>query len=129
MIAASIAMKTIFIVDDDEMQSMMLEDYLGQNPHYIIYTFPTGEACLAMLHLKPDVVILDFNLDNVDANAANGLEILKQIKQIDKHTYVIMYSSQLQFGKARSTIGSEALDYVMKDTKAFEKVSKLISII
>ena len=53
----SVIPKKIFIVDDDEMLMMMLQDHLKQNSQYTIQSFSTGEACLAQLDQKPDVVI------------------------------------------------------------------------
>ncbi len=120
-------MKTIFIVDDDEMLSMMLTDHLSSNEHYIIHTFGTGEACLKYLHLHPDIVVLDYNLNSVDQHAANGLEILEQIKAFDPDILVVMYSSQEQFGQAVEIIGSLAIEYVIKDQKAFSKIESLIA--
>ncbi len=118
--------KKIFIVDDDEMLTMMLEDHLSQNRQYSIQSFGTGEACLAQLDEDPDVVILDFNLDSVEPDAKNGLEILKQIKKEHRGIQVIMYSSQSQYGKALQTIGQGAVEYIIKDKDAFSKIEKLL---
>ena len=119
-------MKNIFIVDDDEMLSMMLEDDLGRNPNYTITTFSTGEECLKSMYLNPDVVILDFNLNTINPDAANGLQILQQIKQLNRNTQVIMYSSQEQYGVAVQTIGKGALQYVIKDQSAFTKIKAIL---
>ena len=119
-------MKNIFIVDDDEMLSMMLADDLGRNPNYTITTFSTGEECLESMYLNPDVVILDFNLNTINPDAANGLHILQQIKQLNRNTNVIMYSSQEQYGVAVQTIGKGALQYVIKDQGAFAKIKAIL---
>ena len=118
--------KKIFIVDDDEMLTMMLEDHLSQNKGYSIKSFPTGEACLAQLDENPDVVILDFNLDSVVPDAKNGLQILTQIKKGHTGIQVIMYSSQNQYGKALQTIGKGAVEYIIKDKDAFFKIDKIL---
>lgn len=118
---------SVFIVDDDEMLTMMLEDYLEQKKRYTVQSFATGEACLAQLHLNPDVIILDFNLDSVEPNAKNGLEILKQIKKEHKGVQVIMYSSQKQYGKALQTIGEGAVEYIIKDNDTFFKIDKVLN--
>lgn len=119
-------MKDIFIVDDDEMLSMMLSDHLGKNPNYKITTFATGEECLERMFLNPYIVILDFNLNSVNPKAANGLHILQEIKRHYKSTFVIMYSSQEQYGVAVQTIGKGALEYVLKDEDAFIKIRDII---
>ncbi|MEM9052185.1 MAG: response regulator [Bacteroidota bacterium] len=122
--------KRICIVDDDEMLSMMLEDYLTQNPSYFIDTFPTGEDFLETLEDEhtPDVIILDFNLDSHQPDAMNGLEVLKKIKAHDRKMRVIMYSSQEQYGKALQTISAGAVEYIIKDNGAFQKIAKLLRV-
>lgn len=119
-------MKDIFIVDDDEMLSMMLSDHLSKNPNYKITTFATGEECLRHMYLNPHIVILDFNLNSIIPDAANGLQILQEIKRLKKSTFVVMYSSQEQYGVALQTLGKGALEYVIKDQSAFSKIKDII---
>jgi len=123
--------KRVCIVDDDEMLTMMLEDHLAKNPSYFIETFATGEEFLKVLEDEemPDIIILDFNLDSVQPQAMNGLDILKRIKAHNKKIKVIMYSSQEQYGKALQTIANGAVEYIIKDNGAFEKIDHLIKTI
>jgi len=116
----------IFIVDDDEMLSMMLSDHLLKNSLYEVHCFPTGEDCLENLNLEPDIIILDFNLNSVYPDASNGLKILQEIKKRNKKAMVIMYSSQEQYGIALQTIGKGALEYVIKDKEAFAKIEEIV---
>jgi DNA-binding NtrC family response regulator len=118
--------KLIFIIDDDEMMAQMLSDRLSENPLHQVKVFGTGEECIKNLGLKPDVVILDYHLNMVDPDAADGLEILQKIKGFNKNIYVIMLSSQKQYGKAAKTIMEGALEYVVKDEKSFERIESII---
>ena len=119
--------KTIFIVDDDQMMTQMLSDHLSQNPLYETHTYGTGEECIKDLALSPVAIVLDYKLNMNDPGAADGLEILKRIKDIDENICVIMLSSQEQYGKALQTIARGAMEYVIKDDKAFGKVAKIIA--
>ena len=119
--------KTIFVVDDDPMMTEMLSDHLSKNPLYDIHTFGTGEDCIKNLYLSPDAVVLDYKLNMNVPEAADGLEILQRIKQLDENICVIMLSSQEQYGKALQTIAKGALEYVIKDNQAFNKVEKIIA--
>ena len=56
--------------------------------------FSNGENCLDKMHENPDVIILDYYLDGIKADAANGLEILKKIRVTNPDVYVIMMSGQ-----------------------------------
>lgn len=119
--------KLVFIVEDDEMMAMMLSDRLTENPMIKVKHYGTGEACIKNLGLKPDVIVLDYHLNTVDPNAADGLEILQKIKSFDDSIYVIMLSGQKQYAKAAQTIREGALEYVVKDEGAFQKIEDVIN--
>jgi len=117
----------IFIVDDEPMLTEMLHDYLAEkNPGLNIQAFPTGEACLSMLDENPDLVILDYYLNSREKDAANGIDILKEIKHKNKALPVIMLSSQKNYGTAAQTIMYGAIHYVMKGKDAFGEIHELI---
>lgn len=117
----------IFIVDDEPLLSEMLTDYLkDQYAGFIIKSFPTGEACLQSLEEKPDAVVLDYYLNSKERDAANGMDILKEIKKQNKALPVIMLSSQKSYGTASQTIMYGAMHYVIKGQDAFDEIYKLI---
>ena len=118
--------KKIFIVDDDEMLTEALSDYLTRKVAHQISVFHTGEDFIEHIAENPDVVILDFYLNTVHKNAANGLEILEAIHSHLKNTRVIMLSSQESYVTAAKTIQKGALQYIIKDEDAFEKIAASI---
>lgn len=118
---------TIFIVDDEPLLSEMLTDYLReQYSGFTIKSFPTGEACLQSLHENPNAVILDYYLNSKEKDAANGIDILKEIKHRNKALPVIMLSSQKSYGTASQTIMYGAVHYVIKGQDAFQEIYELI---
>jgi DNA-binding NarL/FixJ family response regulator len=118
---------TVFIVDDEPLLSEMLADYLKeQYADFNIESFPTGEACLKSLHKQPDAVVLDYYLNSKEKDAANGIDILKEIKKQNKALPVIMLSSQESYGTAAQTIMYGAVHYVIKSQDAFEEIFQLI---
>lgn len=120
------ATKKIFVVDDDEMLTMMLSDHLQKNPAYQVSVFHTGESAIENLNQNPDVVILDYQLNSVVEDAKDGMHILKAIKKMDNHMAVIMLSSQDNYGKAVQTIIKGALEYVVKDDNAFDRIDRIL---
>lgn len=118
--------KKIFIVDDDVLYLTMLQDFLKEQFSYQTEVFKTGEDCLKSLHMHPDIVILDYNLNSVSEEAANGMEILKTIKKTSPNTKIIMLSSQESYGVALQTVQKGAVQYIIKDKSAFEKIAALI---
>ena len=119
--------KKVFIVDDNEMFAQMLSDHLSKNPKLDISVYHTGEDCLNNLYLDPGIVILDYYLNDVLKEAADGLEILTELKKHNNSIHVIMLSSQEHYGVALQTIAKGAIQYVIKDDDAFGKIDELIS--
>ncbi|MFI5172316.1 MAG: response regulator [Chitinophagales bacterium] len=119
--------KKIFIVDDDKMMTEALSDYLTREVAHEITVFHTGEDCLRQLDQNPDYVILDFYLNSVQKDAANGMEILQTIRKNYPRVHVIMLSSQERYGLALQTIEKGAEQYVIKDFDSFEKIAEMIN--
>ena len=118
--------KKIFIVDDDEMLTEAMSDYLTRDTPHKISIFHTGEECVKHISENPDVIILDYYLNTVESDAANGLEVLESIRKHLPNTRFIMLSSQESYSTALQTIQKGAEQYVVKDEDAFEKISRMI---
>jgi len=117
----------VFIVDDEPLLNEMLTDYLMERySGFQIQTFPTGEECLKCLHEEPDAVILDYYLNSKEKGAANGIDILKEIKSQKKSIPVVMLSSQKSYGTASKTIMYGAIHYVVKGQDAFDEIYELL---
>ncbi|MEP7263226.1 MAG: response regulator [Bacteroidota bacterium] len=119
--------KKIFIVDDDTMLTEALKDYLTRKVPHTVKSFHTGEECLKYLYEEPDVIILDYYLNTVQKDAANGMEILQTIKKNYHNIHIIMLSSQERYAVAMQTIQKGAEQYVIKDENAFEKIAQMIN--
>lgn len=100
----------IYIVDDDPWYGEILEYYLAMNPDYAITRFSTAKACLASLHTKPDLVTLDYSLED-----GNGKDVLMKIKQYNANIPVIIISGQEDIGTAIELLKSGASDYFVKN--------------
>ena len=118
--------KKIFIVDDDTMLTEALKDYLTRKTPHQVRVFSTGEECLGHLSEAPEVIVLDYYLNTVQKDAANGMEILQVIKKHYPGVHVIMLSSQERYAIALQTIQKGAEQYVIKDEEAFAKVDTMI---
>lgn len=119
--------KKIFIVDDDAMLTEALQDYLTRKIAHQVRSFQTGEECLKHLSEFPDIIILDYFLNSVQKDAANGMEILQTIKKHYPKMHVIMLSSQERYAVAMQTIQKGAEQYVIKDEDAFEKIASMVA--
>ena len=99
-----------------------MDQFAGFN----IRSFPTGESCLQSLDEQPDIVVLDYYLNSKEKTAANGIDILKEIKKQNKALPVIMLSSQKSYATASQTVMYGAMHYVVKGQDAFDEIFQLI---
>jgi two-component system, OmpR family, response regulator len=118
--------KLIFLVDDDELFLKSLEIEFKQN-NFNVEMFATGELCVEMLSLKPDVVVLDYHLNSIKKNAMNGLKTLDKIKAFNPLIPIIMLSSQDSIEVAINCMKHKAYDYIVKSETAFLRLQKAIN--
>lgn len=117
----------IFLVDDDVVFLKLLEIEFLENGNFDIETYESGEKCIKMLKNNPDVIILDYLLDGVNANAMNGLETLDKIKEFDAEIPVIILSAQDKIEVAVNCMHHNATDYVVKSETSFMRLKKIIT--
>lgn len=108
---------SVFLVDDDPMVLKMLSRYFTDKQAYKITTFSSGEACLAALEQKPDMVVLDYNLSSEEeiSDQVDGIEVLFKIKEQLPDTQVIMLSAQDEVQVAVDCLKRGSTNYIIKD--------------
>jgi DNA-binding NtrC family response regulator len=118
---------TLFIVDDNTLFSLALKadiETVFEDMSLNIHLFETGEKCMEQFkHLKPDVVILDYNLNTKVPHAANGLQVLDLIKKAMPETNVIMLTSEDSIDLAVKLLEHGAFDYIIKTETKFKKIN------
>ncbi len=111
------------IVDDDPIMCEMIKDsLLKKDASLRIDIYGTGEEALGASGMKPDLVILDYSLDSIKADAMNGIQVLAKLKERDSSTAVIFLTSQDKPEVAANTIKFGAYDYILKTETAFLKL-------
>jgi DNA-binding NtrC family response regulator len=101
--------RLIYIVDDEDTISKLLEHWVTKKWGYQARTFPSGEACLEALGTQEDLVLLDIMLPGI-----GGVDTLKEIKSRYPELPVIMLSAQGKVDVAIETIKQGATDYFSK---------------
>jgi two-component system, chemotaxis family, chemotaxis protein CheY len=102
--------KRALIVDDSSTMRMMLRRLLEKNGFAVAGVSVNGvDAVKLYQELKPDFVTLDMIMPR-----QNGLETLKQLKQIDPNATVIMISSLSAKDRLTECAASGAKDYILK---------------
>jgi len=112
----------IFVVEDDEWYSRLLVHTLSLNPDYEIQSFTNGKDCLANLHQAPDVITLDYRLPDM-----KGLDVLKQIKEINDDIQIILISEQDDIEVVVTLLQNGAFDYIVKSKDIRERLLNTVS--
>jgi DNA-binding NtrC family response regulator len=117
----------LFLVDDEPIQNEMLKDYLAERFLYDIKTFESGEEMLQNMNLQPEIVVLDYHLSAHKADAKNGVEVLRAIKDQYPETQVLMLSGQDKIDVAVDSMKYGAYDYIVKGETAFSRTENIIN--
>lgn len=107
----------IFVIEDDPTYTKFLKYVLELNPDYEVHYFETGKSAIESLHLRPDVVNLDYALPDMV-----GEEVLKAIHEFDPEISVIVISAQEKIGTAVNMLKLGAFDYIVKDNDAKDRI-------
>ncbi|UTW67933.1 sigma-54-dependent Fis family transcriptional regulator [bacterium SCSIO 12643] len=100
----------IFIVEDSPWYAEMLKYHLTLNPDYEVHIFETGKDCLANMHLRPDVICLDYFLPD-----SSGEKLFEKIQSQNKDLPVIIISGQEELSVAVKLLKNGVYDYIIKD--------------
>ncbi|MFT5182992.1 MAG: two-component system response regulator AtoC [Flavobacteriales bacterium] len=111
----------VFIVEDDVWYGEVLEYLLNLNPEYEVERFTTGKEFLANLHRNPNVVTLDYSLEDM-----SGDQVLLKIKEYSPTLPVIMVSGQNDVSTAVNLLREGVYDYIVKDEEAKDRLWKSV---
>ncbi len=113
----------IFIVEDDKFYAGVIRHSLESRNFMNVRIFPSGEECLKNLHLKPEIVLLDYRLGE---GVMDGMEVLKAIQKTGMDVQVVFLTGVDKLEVATNTIKAGAYDYVVKSEAAIERIRNII---
>jgi two-component system KDP operon response regulator KdpE len=103
----SATLKILVVDDEPPIRKLLRMGLLAQG--YEVLDAPNGKAALELLASKPDLVILDLGLPDMD-----GLELLRRIRQSHEGLPVVVLSSRDDEGGKVAALDLGADDYVTK---------------
>lgn len=112
----------LFLVDDDTFSLHLYYQNILNLGYTDVKLFENGMECLNNLNLKPEVVFLDHNMDNL-----SGFEVLKKIKRVDPNIFVVMVSAQENMKTAVDALKYGAFDYIIKGDNELLKIENVLS--
>jgi len=98
----------ILVVDDEPPIRKLLRTGLGAQG-YEVLDAPSGKTALELLAKKPDLVILDLGLPDID-----GLELLRRIRKLQGSLPIVVLSSRGDEAGKVAALDLGADDYVTK---------------
>ena len=122
--------KKILLVDDRENVRVTLRD-IFENEGYTVVVATRGEEALEMIDKeRPDLALLDTEMDTVIPGSMEGFEVCRQIKKVRNLSIkVIIYTGTLGMIDAVKARQMGADDYIIKGEDPailVEAVKKLI---
>lgn len=117
--------KSILICDDAAFMRMMIKDILTKNGYNIVGEAENGAKAVEKYNeTKPDLVLMDITMPEMD-----GIQALKQIREMDPNACIIMCSAMGQQAMVIEAIQSGAKDFIVKPFQAervIEAVQKVL---
>ncbi len=112
----------IFIVEDDPFMAELLKFHLELNPDNEVVVFNNGKVLINALPKKPDLVLLDYNL-----NGENGGVVMKKLHEKIPDLPVVMVSGQEDINTAVTLLKDGAFDYIVKDDNLKDRLWAIVN--
>ncbi len=105
-------MEKILVIDDEEPTLSMFRLFLGAYG-YQVFTAANGSEGIELFKKeRPSIVLTDIKMPGMD-----GLTVLKQIKNIDPKTEVIVITGHGDMELAKQALDSDAVGFINKPIK------------
>jgi DNA-binding NarL/FixJ family response regulator len=114
--------KLVFIVEDNNLYSIMLDYYLTNETNVKCVVFRTGEECIENLNMNPMLIVLDYWLPGI-----NGKETLKEIKKINPKIPVVMLTSNQDENVEKDLLDNNVQEYLHKEENSVSQIVKIVN--
>jgi DNA-binding response OmpR family regulator len=120
-------MATVLLVDDDQDLVQTLSFSLTRNGFAVVTAKNGAEAITTACNLRPDVILLDIMMPNLDGlSACRGIKAMEQTDRIP----IIMLTAKGDVATIKAAFGAGANDYVVKPfdmNKVLEKIREQLT--
>ena len=105
----------IYSVEDDAIYRRLIGYKISMNVDYEIQLFENAKSLISALSVKPDVLILDYNLPDM-----GGMELFDKVTELSPSSQVIIVSAQDDIETALTLIKKGAFDYIVKNEQTLD---------
>jgi DNA-binding response OmpR family regulator len=102
-------MARVLVVDDEPNAVELLQEFLTGKGYEVITAANGKEALQKLKAERPHLILLDVRMPGM-----NGLEALRQIREIDREVGVIMVTAVNEEETGREALRLGAFDYIVK---------------
>jgi CheY-like chemotaxis protein len=102
-------MARVLVVDDEPDAVELLQEFLTGKGYEVITAANGKEALQKLKAERPHLILLDVRMPGM-----NGLEALRQIREIDREVGVIMVTAVNEEETGREALRLGAFDYIVK---------------
>jgi DNA-binding NtrC family response regulator len=102
-------MRSVLVIDDDPLIRRTLSGHLSKQGFDVQLAEEGEEGIRKFRESNPDVVLLDVRLPDID-----GLEVLRQIRDLNKKTYVLMMTAYDDMKTTVEAVKLGAFEYLVK---------------
>jgi DNA-binding response OmpR family regulator len=99
----------MLIVDDEPDAIELLSEFLTGKGYEVIAAYNGEEALKKVKAERPHLILLDIRMPGI-----NGLEVLRQVRQIDQEVGVIVVTAVQEEETGRQALMLGAFDYIVK---------------
>ena len=111
----------IFVVEDNDLYSQLIQNELSATDNYEITIYPTAEELLKDLYKNPNIVTIDYNLPD-----RNGIEVMKEIQNYNKDIECVILSGQEKVEVVVECYKAGAASYIIKNNNAFVELGEAV---
>jgi DNA-binding response OmpR family regulator len=112
--------RKILLVDDDLKNSMFLKRFLEEEFYEITYANNGKIAWELFSSLKPDLVLLDINMPEMD-----GFELAQKIRECDKKVIIFFLTDRTEKSDRLKGFSLKGNDYIAKPFYPEELIAKI----
>jgi DNA-binding response OmpR family regulator len=102
-------MPRVLVVDDEPNARELLSEFLTAKGYEVLTASDGEEALCKVKDEPPHLILLDVRMPKM-----NGLEVLKQVREIDHEVGVIMVTAVNEEETGRQALKLGAFDYITK---------------
>lgn len=114
----------VMVVDDElpiREWLVYVIDQISDHVQLVASAADGAEGFTLFCKYRPDIVVTDIKMPNAD-----GMKLLKEIRGVDKDTYVVILTSYQDFEYARTALKYNANDFLLKNEITQDSIKLLI---